>query len=105
MGIKNNMSQKISKDLIKNLSILAKLNLTEAQIEKYTNDLSSVMSYMEEIKSVDVSDVQETARVAKEENVLREDEVRESMIQKEALKNCKNTHDGYFLVPAIFKGD
>lgn len=94
---------KISADLVKNLSKLAKINLTEEQIEKYTNDLSSVMGYMEEIKKIDVSNIQETSRVAKDENVLREDVVKESLTQTEALKNCKNIHNGYILVPAIFK--
>lgn len=99
------MKKIISKDLIKNLSLLAKLNLTEEQIEKYTNDFSSVMGYMEEIKNINVANISETSRVAKEENVLREDVVNESITQKEALKNCKNIHNGYFLVPSIFKGD
>lgn len=99
------MKKIISKDLIKNLSNLAKINLTGEQIEKYTNDLSSVVGYMEEIKNLDVSNIQETSRIAKEENVLREDIVKQSLDQKEALKNCKNTHNGYFLVPQILKDD
>lgn len=96
---------KISKDLIKNLSNLAKINLTDDQVEKYTSDFSSVMAYMEEIKNINVDHIKETSRVAKEENVLREDVVKESLPQKEALKNSKSTDNGYFLVPAIFKED
>lgn len=96
---------KISKDLINSLSKLAKINLTKEQEEKYAGEFSSVMGYMEEIKNINVEHIQETARVAKEENVLREDIVKESLSQKEALKNSKNTNDGYFLVPAILKED
>ncbi|MCR4312996.1 MAG: Asp-tRNA(Asn)/Glu-tRNA(Gln) amidotransferase subunit GatC [Candidatus Roizmanbacteria bacterium] len=96
---------KISKDLIDSLSKLAKINLTKEQEEKYAGEFSSVMGYMEEIKNINVDHIQETSRVAKEENVLREDVVKESLSQKEALKNSKNTNDGYFLVPAIFKED
>ena len=96
---------KISKDLIDNLSKLAKINLTKEQEEKYADEFSSVMGYMEEIKNLDVSNIEETSRVAKDENVLREDVVKESLPQSEALKNSKNTSDGYFLVPAIFKED
>ncbi len=96
---------KISKDLIDSLSKLAKINLTKEQEEKYAGEFSSVMGYMEEIKNINVDHIQETSRVAKEENVLREDVVKESLPQKEALKNTKNTNDGYFLVPAIFKED
>ena len=96
---------KISKDLIDNLSKLAKINLTKEQEEKYAGEFSSVMGYMEEIKNINVDNVPETSRVAKEENVLREDVVKQSLDQKEALKNSKNTSHGYFLVPAIFKED
>jgi len=96
---------KISKDLIDSLSKLAKINLTKEQEEKYAGEFSSVMGYMEEIKNINVDHIQETSRVAKDENVLREDIVKESIPQKEALKNSKNTNDGYFLVPAIFKED
>lgn len=96
---------KISKNLIDSLSKLAKINLTKEQEEKYAGEFSSVMGYMEEIKNINVDHIQETSRVAKEENVLREDVVKESLSQKEALKNSKNTNGGYFLVPAIFKED
>ncbi len=96
---------KISKDLIDSLSKLAKINLTKEQEEKYTGEFSSVIGYMDEIKNLDVSNIVETSRVAKEENVLREDVVKESLSQKEALKNSTNTSNGYFLVPAIFKED
>jgi aspartyl-tRNA(Asn)/glutamyl-tRNA(Gln) amidotransferase subunit C len=99
------MKKIISKDLIKKLSHLAKINLSEEQLEKYTKDISSVMGYMEEIKNIDVTNIPETSRIAKEENVLREDIVKESLPQKEALKNAKNTHNGYFSVPMILKGD
>jgi aspartyl-tRNA(Asn)/glutamyl-tRNA(Gln) amidotransferase subunit C len=99
------MAQKISQDLVKTISRLAKLNLTDKQIEQYTKDLSSVVGYMEEIKNIDVEKVSETSRVTDEENVLRNDEVKSSLSQEKALKNCKNTHNGYFLVPAIFKGE
>ena len=96
---------KISKDLIDSLSKLAKINLTKEQEEKYAGEFSSVMGYMEEIKNINVDHIQETSRIAKDENVLREDIVKESIPQKDALKNSKNTNDGYFLVPAIFKED
>lgn len=96
---------KISKDLVKNLSKLAKINIFDEQIEKYTKDLSSVIGYMEEIKNLDVSNIEETARIAKDENVLRDDIVKESLSQQDALKNSKNTHGGHFLVPKILKGD
>lgn len=96
---------KISKDLIDNLSKLAKINLTKEQEEKYAGEFSSVMGYMEEIKNLDVENISETARVTDEGNVLREDKIIPSLSQEQALKNSKNIHNGYFLVPQILKED
>jgi len=96
---------KISKDLIDNLSKLAKINLSKEQEEKYANELSSVMGYMEEIKNINVENIPETARVSDEGNVLRDDKIEPSLNQEQSLKNSKNTHNGYFLVPQILKDD
>lgn len=96
---------KISKDLIKGLSKLAKINLTEKEVDKYAEDLSSVVGYMDEIKKLDVNDIPETSRVSDDGNVLRDDLVERSLSQPQALKNSKNTHDGFFLVPQILKDD
>lgn len=96
---------KISKDLIDSLSKLSKINLTKEQEEKYAGEFSSVMGYMEEIKNINVDHIAETSRIANEENVLRKDVIKESLSQTEALKNSKNTHNGYFLVPQILKDD
>ena len=96
---------KISKDTVRNLAKLAKLNLTDRQIDKYSQDLTAVVGYMEEIKNLNVENISETVRVTDEENIFREDEVKPSLSQKEALKNSKNTHNDYFLVPQILKED
>lgn len=96
---------KISKDLVASLSKLAKIKLSEKELERYAKDLSSVIGHMDEIKKLDVKDIPETARVSDEGNILREDLVKESLNQSQALKNSKNTHNGYFLVPQILKDD
>lgn len=96
---------KISKDLIDSLSKLAKINLTKEQEEKYAGEFTSVIGYMDEIKNLDVENIPETSRVSDEGNVLRKDEVKPSLSQKQALNNSKSTHNGYFLVPQILKED
>jgi len=96
---------KITKDLVKTISKLANINITEKQTEKYAVDLSSVVGYMEEIKNIDVEHIAETSRVSNEENVLRNDEVVPSLPQEEALKNTKKKHEGYFVVDQILAED
>lgn len=96
---------KISKDIIDSLSKLAKINLTKEQEEKYAGEFSSVIGYMDEIKNLNVENIPETSRVSDEGNVLRNDEIKPSLSQEQTLKNSKNTHNGYFLVPQILKED
>jgi aspartyl-tRNA(Asn)/glutamyl-tRNA(Gln) amidotransferase subunit C len=96
---------KISKELVRMISTLAKMKLSDAQIEKYANDLSSVVGYMEEIKNVDVSHMPETARVSDDDNIFREDEVKPSLPQEQVLKNTKSKHNGYFVVDQILADD
>ncbi|PIP63798.1 hypothetical protein CO165_01440 [Candidatus Roizmanbacteria bacterium CG_4_9_14_3_um_filter_33_18] len=99
------MKKIITKELIDSLSKLAKINLTKEQEEKYAGEFSSIIGYMDEIKTLDVENIPETARVTDEGNVLREDKIEPSFDQKQTLKNSKNTHNGYFLVPQILKED
>ena len=88
---------------IKALAKLANLNLSKKQEEDLEKSIPIVASYMDEIKNLDVDDIAETTRVTEEENVSREDIVEPSLSQKDALKNAKKTHNGFFVVPAIFE--
>lgn len=86
---------------IKNLAKLANLTLTKKQEEDLEKSIPTVVDHMDEVKNLDVDDIPETTRVTEEENVLREDIVTPSFSQEEALKNAKNTRNGFFVVPAI----
>lgn len=86
---------------VKKLAELANLALTRKQEENLEKSIPSVVEYMDEIKNLDVDDIPETTRVTEEENVLREDIVTPSLSQEDALKNAKNTRNGFFVVPAV----
>jgi aspartyl/glutamyl-tRNA(Asn/Gln) amidotransferase C subunit len=58
---------------------------------------------MDEIKNLDVDNIPETTRVTEEENIFREDVVEPSLSQADALKNAKNTRNGFFVVPYVFE--
>ena len=95
----------ITVEEVKHLAKLANLILTPEQLEKMPKELSSVISYMSKIKSLDTSKVTETSQVTGLENVWREDEVEKERMftQEEALSNAPNTYKGYFKVKAIFE--
>ena len=65
----------LSKDEIQHIAKLARLELTDAELEKYGGQLSAVLNYIDQLKEVDVKGVLPTAQVTGLENVLREDVV------------------------------
>ena len=88
---------------VKHLAKLANLELSKKQEEDLEKNTPAVITYMDEIKNLDVDGVAETTRVTEEENVWREDIVELSLSQADALRNAKKTRRGFFVVPGIFE--
>ena len=65
---------KLKKEEIQHIAELARLELTDEELETYGGQLSSVLSYIDQLKEVDVTGVEPTAQVTGMENVAREDE-------------------------------
>ncbi len=93
----------ISKQTVEHIVLLAKLTLTQSQIEKIQPQLSTVLEFMSKIQALDTEGVPETAQVTGLENVLREDLVQEGRMftQEQALHNARRVHDGFFVVGAV----
>jgi len=94
----------ISIDEISHVANLAKLNLPDRLLLKFSDQLSSVIDYMSKIQKLNTEKVPETTQVTRLENIFREDEIKPSLSQKEALSNAKNTYNGFFKVKAVFEG-
>lgn len=67
----------LGKEEVKHISDLARLDLTEEEMETMSGQLTDVLSYVEKLQEVDVTNVEPTAQVTGLENVIREDEVEE----------------------------
>jgi len=96
---------KLSKQEIQGIAKLARLDLTEAELEKYGGQLSAVLSYIDQLKEVDVKGVEPTAQVTGLENVLREDEVKnwdEKEIE-EALKDAPEREGRFIKVKRVIE--
>ncbi len=90
---------------VKKVAGLAGLPVSEELAEKFRSQLLSVLGYVGRIGELDTEGVVETSQVTGTENIFREDVVEESRMftQEEALQNAKRTHDGYFMVKAVFE--
>jgi aspartyl-tRNA(Asn)/glutamyl-tRNA(Gln) amidotransferase subunit C len=82
---------------------LARLRLSDDELERMQQQLSQILDYMQVLQEVDVTDVPPTAQVTDVVNVMRPDEVRPSLPVEEALMNAPAHEQGYFKVKPVFE--
>lgn len=80
---------------------LARLHLTDAEKQKISAQLQSILSYVTKLNELDVSQVEPTAHATPFSNVLRKDEVRPSIDRDTVLKNAPEQARDLFIVPKI----
>ena len=91
----------ISREDVEYVAGLARLELTEHEIQEYTVQLNSILEYAAMLDTLDTENVVPTAHAVPLHNILREDRVRESIDHEKALKNAPDAEDGFFRVPKI----
>lgn len=94
------MSQ-ISRDEVAHLARLARLALTEDELDSYAGQLDAILGHVSQIQAVDVTGVQPTGNPLKDVNVFRPDVVEPSLSQDEALAQAPKAAEGRFAVPRI----
>ncbi len=93
----------IKKKEVKHIAKLARLGLTEKEIEKFRRELSKILDYIEKLKEVNISKVESTSHLIKLENVMRKDEESEKRKKKseKLLALAPETKDRYLKVKSI----
>jgi len=91
----------LSKEEVIKIAELARIALTEAEVEKFQKDLSKVLEYVDELKKVNVEGLEEVSQVTGLVNVQREDKAEETLVREEILSQAPEVKDGYFKVKAI----
>lgn len=82
--------------------MLARLALTEEEIERFTGQLSAVLEAVANLRRVDTSAVPPTASILPLQDVLREDEPRPCLPAEDALANAPEREGDLFRVQAVF---
>lgn len=93
---------KLTKDQVKHVAKLANLPLSEGEEEKYADQLSETLKYIEQLNEIDTANIEPTHSVTGLSNVMRPDKTEPSLSQEEALQNAKSIESGQFKVKAIF---
>ncbi|MBO8130295.1 MAG: Asp-tRNA(Asn)/Glu-tRNA(Gln) amidotransferase subunit GatC [Candidatus Marinimicrobia bacterium] len=97
------MSEKVDKELVKKIADLARITLTEEEVELYATQLSKILDYMEQLNELDTTNVEPVSHVQNVVNVFREDKVKKSLDIKEVLQNAPEKEGSFFKVPGVIK--
>ncbi len=91
----------ISKDEVKHIAGLARIGVSEKDIEKFSKDLSVVLDWVKELQEVDVTGIEPMAHITGTENVIREDKSREFSGKDKIVELFPGKKDGYGKVKSI----
>jgi aspartyl-tRNA(Asn)/glutamyl-tRNA(Gln) amidotransferase subunit C len=89
----------ISREDVLHVARLARLELSEAEVERFQEQLSAILDAVSKVQELDLTDVPPTSHPLDVVNVWREDEPRPSLPLEEALANAPERDDGFFKVP------
>ncbi len=86
----------VSAEAVRHVAELARVDLTDEEVEQFTGQFADILAYFETLDEVPEVDRESTLS-----NVMRADEVRDSLDSEDALRNASETEDGYFKGPNV----
>lgn len=91
----------LTREEVAKVAALARLRLSEAELERFTAQLTQVLDHAADLAALDLAGVAPTAHPFHLVNVVRPDEVRSSLTPEEVLANAPEAREGRFVVPRI----
>jgi aspartyl-tRNA(Asn)/glutamyl-tRNA(Gln) amidotransferase subunit C len=93
----------LDKAAVAHIAALARIRLSEAELDPLVNELSRILTWMEQLNEVDTSGVAPMASVTAAGLTMREDEVTDGGRREEILSNAPRTARGFFVVPKVIE--
>ena len=94
---------RLSREDVLHIALLARLGLTEAEVERLSGQLSNILENFEALKQVDTTGIPPTAHSIALQNVMRDDEVAPSLAPGEVLANAPRRDGDFFRVKAVLE--
>jgi len=92
---------KISKEDVIHVAYLARLELDEAAVEKFSYQIGTILDYVDTLNRLDTTGVSSTSHAIFLTNAFRDDEIRKHLDLELALSNAPEKDDGIFRVPRV----
>jgi aspartyl-tRNA(Asn)/glutamyl-tRNA(Gln) amidotransferase subunit C len=97
------MAEPLTKDVVTKVAHLARLKLSDAELDLFTTQLGHVLGYVDLLNELNTDDVPPMAHVADIANVFRNDELQPSLPRAASLANAPKTDGKFFVVPQILE--
>ena len=94
---------KLEREAVLHIAKLARVDLTDAEIETFSEQLSEILTHFDVLKGIDTEGVEPTAHTLPLRNVMAGDTSRPSLPQDDVLAMAPNTEDGYLRVRAVLE--
>jgi aspartyl-tRNA(Asn)/glutamyl-tRNA(Gln) amidotransferase subunit C len=91
----------ISRSDVEKVALLARLHLTDSELEMITGQLAQIVGYVDSLGEVNTEGIEPMAHAIEVANVFRDDRVAPSLPREEALANAPHHDDRGYLVPAV----
>jgi aspartyl-tRNA(Asn)/glutamyl-tRNA(Gln) amidotransferase subunit C len=95
------MEQKIDIEQVRKVAKLARLELTDAEVDEFTGQLEAILGYVAKMNELDTTNVEPLAHCLPISNVFRADEVKPSLGTEKVLANAPGRDGPFFKVPKI----
>ncbi len=92
---------KISKEDVIHVAQLARLELDEAAVNKFSRQIGTILDYVDTLNRLDTTGISPTSHAVCLTNAFREDEIRKQLDLEQALSNAPERDEGTFLVPRV----
>ncbi len=96
---------KLTLDQVKKVAKLANLPLTPDEEEKYSEQLSKILDYVNQLEKADTKGVESTFNVVPQFNVFQKDNTSPSLSLDETLSNASSKEDKFFVTKGVFNSE
>lgn len=93
----------ITKETVKYIADLARINLTSHELEELSHQLQDILGFIDKLNKVETKDIEPASHILPIHNVLRDDRLRESLSSDRALENAPSPEGNFFGVPKVME--
>ena len=95
------MSEKLTEKQVRDVARLARINCSDEEIGTFTRQLGAIMDYISQLEELDTSNVEPLAHCLPIHNIFREDIIKASLTNEQALNNAPQRDGEFFAIPKV----